>query len=134
MKFKTLLSAALAATVISGSVAAQEMKFFRIGTGGAGGTYFPIGGIIANAISNPPGSRPCDEGGNCGVPGTKNSKKKSPPPPADTATLGTGRLLGRMAYTGGDSPGQALAVSNIEDRSSSPGSRLVSRPAPRVAE
>ena len=48
---------------------AQDMKFFRIGTGGAGGTYFPIGGIIANAISNPPGSRACDKGGNCGVPG-----------------------------------------------------------------
>lgn len=45
------------------------MKFFRIGKGGAGGTYFPIGGIIANAISNPPGSRACDKGGNCGVPG-----------------------------------------------------------------
>src|SRR5262249_19373270 len=28
-----------------------------------------IGGIIANAISNPPGSRPCDKGGSCGVPG-----------------------------------------------------------------
>jgi TRAP-type uncharacterized transport system substrate-binding protein len=45
------------------------MTFFRIGTGSAGGTYFPIGGIIANAISNPPGSRPCDQGGNCGVEG-----------------------------------------------------------------
>ena len=47
----------------------QEMRFFRIGTGGAGGTYFPVGGLIANVISNPPGSRPCDKGGNCGVPG-----------------------------------------------------------------
>ena len=61
----TLLGAAL----IGSSAAAQDMKFFRIGTGGAGGTYFPIGGIIANAISNPPGSRACEEGGNCGVPG-----------------------------------------------------------------
>jgi TRAP-type uncharacterized transport system substrate-binding protein len=48
---------------------AQEAKFFRIGTGGAGGTYFPIGGLIANAISAPPGSMPCDKGGACGVPG-----------------------------------------------------------------
>jgi len=47
----------------------QEMKFFRIGTGGAGGTYFPIGGLLANAISSPPGSTPCDKGGACGVPG-----------------------------------------------------------------
>ena len=30
---------------------------------------FPIGGLIANAISNPPGSRSCDKGGTCGVPG-----------------------------------------------------------------
>jgi len=45
------------------------MKFWRIGTGGAGGTRYPIGGLIANAISNPPGSRPGDKGGSCGVPG-----------------------------------------------------------------
>ena len=49
--------------------AADKMTFFRIGTGGTAGTYYPIGGIIANAISNPPGSRPCDQGGSCGVPG-----------------------------------------------------------------
>jgi hypothetical protein len=55
--------------LLAGPALAQDMTFFRIGTGGAGGTYFPIGGIIANVISNPPGSRPCDEGGNCGVPG-----------------------------------------------------------------
>jgi hypothetical protein len=35
--------------------AAQDITFFRIGTGGTAGTYFPIGGLIANAISNPPG-------------------------------------------------------------------------------
>lgn len=48
---------------------AQDIKFFRIGTGGTGGTYYPIGGLIAQAISNPPGSRACDKGGSCGVPG-----------------------------------------------------------------
>lgn len=47
-----------------GGCPATAQEFFRIGTGGAGGTYFPIGGAIATAISNPPGSRPCDEGGN----------------------------------------------------------------------
>lgn len=59
----------MAGALLAGPAMAQDMTFFRIGTGGAGGTYFPIGGIIANAISNPPGSRACDEGGNCGVPG-----------------------------------------------------------------
>ena len=66
---KTLLAAAIGGAMLAGTSVAQDMKFFRIGTGGAGGTYFPIGGIIANAISNPPGSRDCDKGGNCGVPG-----------------------------------------------------------------
>ena len=69
---KTLAATLAAAVALTGALAtsnAQEMKFWRIGTGGAGGTYFPIGGLIANAISNPPGSRPCDKGGSCGVPG-----------------------------------------------------------------
>ena len=48
---------------------AQDITFFRIGTGATAGTYFPIGGLIANAISNPPGSRACADGGSCGVPG-----------------------------------------------------------------
>ncbi|MCB9946486.1 MAG: TAXI family TRAP transporter solute-binding subunit [Rhodospirillaceae bacterium] len=47
----------------------QELIFFRMGTGTTGGTYFPIGGIIASAISGPPGSPPCELGGSCGVPG-----------------------------------------------------------------
>ena len=70
MTFMKRFSATLmAGALLAGPALAQDMTFFRIGTGGAGGTYFPIGGIIANAISNQPGSRPCDEGGNCGVPG-----------------------------------------------------------------
>lgn len=49
--------------------ASSEARFFRIGTGALGGVYYPIGGALAVAISNPPGSRPCDKGGSCGVPG-----------------------------------------------------------------
>jgi TRAP transporter TAXI family solute receptor len=47
----------------------QEVKFFRIGTGSSSGTYFPIGTLIGSTITGPPGSRPCDDGGSCGVPG-----------------------------------------------------------------
>jgi len=46
-----------------------EQRFMRIGTGSTAGYYFPIGGLIANAISRPAGSRPCERGGSCGVPG-----------------------------------------------------------------
>ncbi len=59
----------IAAIGAAGVALAQQPQFFRVGTGGTSGTYYPIGGLIANAISNPPGSRPCDEGGSCGVPG-----------------------------------------------------------------
>lgn len=51
------------------AAAAQDILFLTIATGGAGATYYPLGGVIANAISNPPGSRSCDDGGSCGVPG-----------------------------------------------------------------
>ena len=70
MALRTVLAALLLALVgLSQASVAQEMKFFRIGTGGVAGTYYPIGGLIADIISNPPGARPCDKGGSCGVPG-----------------------------------------------------------------
>ena len=37
----------------------DEIRFFRIGTAATTGTYFQIGGMLANAISKPPGSRDC---------------------------------------------------------------------------
>ncbi|MDT1062004.1 TAXI family TRAP transporter solute-binding subunit [Paracoccus sp. CPCC 101403] len=55
--------------ILSQAAVAQELTFFRIGTGSTSGTYYPIGGLIANVISTPPGSRACDDGGACGVPG-----------------------------------------------------------------
>ncbi|MBL8643636.1 MAG: TAXI family TRAP transporter solute-binding subunit [Rhodospirillaceae bacterium] len=51
------------------SAPAQDVKVVRIGTGPIDTTEFPFGGLVGNAISNPPGSRDCDKGGNCGVPG-----------------------------------------------------------------
>ena len=49
--------------------ASTDIRFFRIGTGAPSGTYFPLGGEMANVLSNPPGSRDCAKGGACGVPG-----------------------------------------------------------------
>lgn len=61
--------AGLLAGLPAGPAAGQDLQYFRIATGTTSGTYFPIGGLIANAISNPPGSRACDRGGSCGPPG-----------------------------------------------------------------
>jgi len=67
---RTLLAAAaMAGLVMASAASAQAPQFFRIGTGSAGGTYYPIGGIIANAISCPPGARCNEAGATDGVPG-----------------------------------------------------------------
>lgn len=67
--FKTAALTAAIAFGLTTTAHAQELTFFTIGTGGTAATYYPVGGVIANAISSPPGSRACDEGGSCGVPG-----------------------------------------------------------------
>jgi TRAP transporter TAXI family solute receptor len=57
MNRRALLGRALAAVLVvlvGGAALAQDVKFFRIGTGGTAGTYYPVGGLIANAISHPP--------------------------------------------------------------------------------
>ncbi|WP_174233646.1 TAXI family TRAP transporter solute-binding subunit [Kiloniella sp. EL199] len=74
MKFiaKKMAAGILTATTLTLSAIsaqAQDINFFTIGTGGTAYTYYPVGGVIANAISKPPGSRPCEEGGSCGVDG-----------------------------------------------------------------
>lgn len=50
MKLKHLAMAVMAVAAITG---AQAQQFFRIGTGGTAGTYYPVGGMIANAVSQP---------------------------------------------------------------------------------
>lgn len=68
-KLKTAALGAAMALGLAGGAAAQDIQFFSIGTGGTSFTYYPVGGVIANAISKPPGSRECGEGGSCGVDG-----------------------------------------------------------------
>ena len=51
MKSKIWAAALTASLAFAG--AAQAQQFFRIGTGGTAGTYYPVGGMIANAVSQP---------------------------------------------------------------------------------
>ncbi len=66
---KSLAVGALLSLGVASTASAQDLNFFTIGTGGTSFTYYPVGGVIANAISKPPGSRECGEGGSCGVEG-----------------------------------------------------------------
>jgi hypothetical protein len=57
VKRRQFIALAAAAGVASAADAARaQQQFFRIGTGGTGGTYFPVGGMIANAISEASGT------------------------------------------------------------------------------
>ena len=51
MKLLPRIAAALLAAGLAAG--AQAQVFFRIGTGGTAGTYYPVGGMIANAVSQP---------------------------------------------------------------------------------
>jgi uncharacterized protein len=51
MKLTRIL--AIAAALAVAGTAAQAQQFFRIGTGGTAGTYYPVGGMIANVVSQP---------------------------------------------------------------------------------
>jgi TRAP transporter TAXI family solute receptor len=46
------LTAGLGALTALGNRAFAQQKFFRIGTGGTAGTYYPVGGLIGNAVSD----------------------------------------------------------------------------------
>lgn len=65
--------AALAVYPLPGSLIgkafAQDIAYFRIGAGAPGSTLYDLAGQISGAISNPPGSRQCENGGPCGVEG-----------------------------------------------------------------
>jgi TRAP transporter TAXI family solute receptor len=64
-------AAAVAGAVMAPAIAQSQsgdVQFFRIGTGPTTGVYFPVGAMIGSVVSNPPGSRPCERGGSCGVP------------------------------------------------------------------
>jgi uncharacterized protein len=49
----SFLAALGVAAALALPLAAQAQQFFRIGTGGTAGTYYPVGGMIANAVSQP---------------------------------------------------------------------------------
>ncbi len=68
---RTFIGLAAAAIITTAAIPApaSQLQFLKIGSGSPGGNYFPIAGLIAQVISNPPGARSCQDGGNCGVPG-----------------------------------------------------------------
>jgi TRAP transporter TAXI family solute receptor len=80
------------ATLASGALSAQDLRFFRIGTGSTAGVNFSIGGLISSVVSNPPGSRPCERGGSCGIPGLIAVAQATQGSADNASEVGRGRL------------------------------------------
>jgi hypothetical protein len=105
---RAALAALIAAAGLVGGLpaAAEQLSLFRIGTGGIGGTYYPIAGLVAQAISNPAGT--CETGESCGVPGLVAVAQSSSGSVANVKDIAAGRVesgfvqsdVAFWAYTG----------------------------------
>ena len=88
--------------------ALPEARFLRIGAGSLGGVNYPIARTLALALSNPPGSPPCDKPGGCGVPGLVVVAQSTPGSVANLQAIAAGTLdsafvqadIAYWAYTG----------------------------------
>jgi TRAP transporter TAXI family solute receptor len=104
MKLSRVLVAAAALALAAG--AAQAQQFFRIGTGGTAGTYFPVGGMVANTVSQPgkiSATAQASAGSVANVNAVASGQLESGFSQADVATwahTGTGVWEGRPAVTG----------------------------------
>ena len=104
------LSASAAVLIRPVRALAQDIQYFRIGTGETGGSLFILGGVIASAVSNPPGSRSCEDGGSCGVPGLIALAQTTAGSVENVISIGSGQLdsglsqadVAYWAYTGKD--------------------------------
>ncbi|MDR3438554.1 TAXI family TRAP transporter solute-binding subunit [Telmatospirillum sp.] len=89
-----LLFAILAA--VTQTTQAGEPRYLRIGTGPAGESYFQIGGLIAGAISSPPGTPACERGGSCGIPGVIAAALATAGSVSNVEAISDGRLDGAL--------------------------------------
>ena len=78
------------------AAAQTQINMLRIGTGGQSGTYFPIGSLIAGAVSDMPIGRGCNssdaQNGRCGVPGLVAVAQTSNGSVANAAGLQNGEI------------------------------------------
>lgn len=97
MSVRSSVLAAVMLLCLAGTAMAQDIRFFQIGTGPSGESRFAFGGLIASAVSNPPGSRDCDKGGSCGVPGLVAVAKASGGAMGNVEGVAAGRLDAALA-------------------------------------
>src|ERR1700712_5540285 len=92
----------------AGPAAALSQRIsFQILTGSTGGTYFPVGQLIAGLISHPPGVDRCESSDVCGPAGLIISARTSDGAVANVLAVNSGRAESGLAQ--GDVVAQAVA-------------------------
>lgn len=103
---KSFLASAALLAAAALPLTAQAQQFFRIGTGGTAGTYYPVGGMIANAVSQPGkivATAQASNGSLANVTGIAGGAMESGFSQSDVATWaqkGTGIFEGKPAIAG----------------------------------
>lgn len=72
---------------------------FQIATGSTGGTYFPVGELIAGIISHPPGVGRCEVDGACGPEGLIASARTSDGAVANALAVNSGQMDSGLAQS-----------------------------------
>ena len=89
--------AGLSALALSATAGDAPERLFRIGTGGIGGTYYPVGRLLAAVISGLHGGDGCLGDAPCGVPGLAAVVRTSQGSIANIEALAAGRLESALA-------------------------------------
>ena len=118
--------------------AMEALQFFRIGTAAITGTYFQIGGVLASAISKPPGSRDCARGGSCGVNGLVAVAQATQGSIQNVLSIASGQLeaglvqsdVAYWAYSGAIPPAKRCGNGKTESASRNTGMALLAGRAP----
>jgi TRAP transporter TAXI family solute receptor len=92
---------------LSSALALPQRISFQILTGSTGGTYFPVGQLIAGLISHPPGVDRCESSPVCGPAGLIISARTSDGAVANVLAVNAGRAESGLAQ--GDVVAQAVA-------------------------
>ncbi len=118
--------------------AIEALQFFRIGTAAITGTYFQIGGVLASAISKPPGSRDCGRGGSCGVNGLVAVAQATQGSIQNVLAIASGQLeaglvqsdVAYWAYSGAIPPAKRCGNGKSESAARNTGMALLAGHAP----
>jgi TRAP transporter TAXI family solute receptor len=127
-----LLAAGAMAPSVARADETAEVRSFTIATGGIGGTYYPVGGQLADLLTAPPGGLACRPGERCGVRNMVAVAQTSEGSVANVRSLAQGTV--DSAFYQADVAYQALHGDGPFADQPVPGLRVIASLYPEVAQ